>query len=319
MSEASGSMGDPNTSEIATASDSPPAEPVVERIAGGLQNGIKALIGANRKPPRLFKSLLHGSFLGHPLHPVMTDIPITAWLIAVLFDILWLVNGGAFAWAARGAQAAVLIGIAGALGSIVTGMADWSDTFGHERRVGLLHGLLNTGATLLFIVSALLRYGLFAGHLDLSLGAAENSAAAILGFLGLACVLYAAFLGGDLVFANATGVNHTHFEPHVEQFERVGALADMPANGMRKVIAAGAPVLLVRLGERIYAISSTCSHDGGPLDEGELQKDGQVVQCPWHSSRFDVRTGHVLTGPATVAAPRYETRIVDGQIEVKRQ
>jgi nitrite reductase/ring-hydroxylating ferredoxin subunit len=73
---------------------------------------------------------------------------------------------------------------------------------------------------------------------------------------------------------------------------------------------------LLQQGEQVYAISATCPHAGGPLAEGSLQ--GDVVECPWHGSRFCMRDGRVLTGPATVNAPRYEVRIRNGQIEVKR-
>lgn len=81
-------------------------------------------------------------------------------------------------------------------------------------------------------------------------------------------------------------------------------------------IPCGVPVVLLRLGLQFFAISATCPHAGGPLDEGALQ--GDVVECPWHGSRFCIRDGRVLSGPATVNAPRYDVRLRDGHIEVKR-
>jgi nitrite reductase/ring-hydroxylating ferredoxin subunit len=169
---------------------------------------------------------------------------------------------------------------------------------------------------MLYLISLLLRYNVFSGSIDFSLSAAESVGGAIVGFVGLACVLYAAYLGGDLVFANATGVNHTAFEPVVEDFERVAPLDEVPQHTIYKVMAAGVPVILIRMGTNVYAIGATCTHDGGPLNEGELQ--GEAVQCPWHGSRFNVKTGRVLTGPATVAEPRYDARVRDGYVEVKR-
>jgi len=317
MRDSSGSdINESGTSSAATDTNAPPAEPATERIAESVQNIVKAVIGSNRKPPRLFKTLLNGSFLGHPLHPVLTDVPIAAWLIAAIFDILWLINPESLSWAARGAQAAVLIGFLGALGAVATGLTDWSDTFGHERSVGFLHGLINSSATLLYLISLLLRYNVFSGSIDLSLSAAESVAGAIVGFVGLALIFYGAYLGGDLVFAYATGVNHTAFEPVVEQFERVAPLDEVPQNAIYKVVAAGVPVILIRMGTNVYALGATCTHDGGPLNEGELQ--GNAIQCPWHGSRFNVTTGRVLTGPATVAEPRYDARVRDGYVEVKR-
>jgi nitrite reductase/ring-hydroxylating ferredoxin subunit/uncharacterized membrane protein len=303
--------------EANTEESAPPApESLTDRISEGAQNVIKAIVGSNRKPPRLFKSLLNGAYLGHPLHPVLTDVPITAWLIAAIFDIIWLINPETASWAARGAQAAVLIGFLGALGAVATGLTDWSDTYGHERRVGFLHGLLNSTATLLYLISLLLRYNVFSGTIDFSLSAAESVPAAIVGFVGLAFVLYAAYLGGDLVFTIGTGVNHTAFEPVVEEFERVAPLDEVPQNALYKVVVAGVPIILMRMGTNIYALGATCTHAGGPLDEGELQ--GEAVQCPWHGSRFNIKSGRVLTGPATVAEPRYDTRVRDGYVEIKR-
>ncbi len=314
--ETSGSPSDTSSDAATEESAAPQTESLTDRISEGAQNVIKAIVGSNRKPPRLFKSLLNGAYLGHPLHPVLTDVPITAWIIAAIFDIIWLINPESASWAARGAQAAVLIGFLGALGAVATGLTDWSDTYGHERRVGFLHGLLNSTATLLYLISLLLRYNVFSGTIDFSLSAAESVPAAIVGFVGLAFVLYAAYLGGDLVFAIGTGVNHTAFEPVVEEFERVAPLDEVPQNAIYKVVAAGVPIILIRMGTNVYAIGATCTHAGGPLDEGELQ--GDAVQCPWHGSRFNVKSGRVLTGPATVAEPRYDTRVRDGYIEIKR-
>jgi nitrite reductase/ring-hydroxylating ferredoxin subunit len=311
-------MSDLPAPQEATAS----REPLLDRIAAGLQRPIKALVGSNRRPPRLLKSLLNGTWLGHPLHSVVTDIPITAWLLTAIFDLVWILDPAGNLWAARAAQATTLVGLAGAVGAIVTGSTDWSDTYGHERRVGLWHGLLNTLATVLYAISAAQRFGLFAGGLDLAPAAGETLTGAIVGFVGLAAMLFAAFLGGDLVFGNAVGVNHTLFEPVIEQFEPATALADVPPNSLYRVEVSGAPVLLIRMGgawgggERVYAIGAVCSHAGGPLHEGELQKN--AVQCPWHGARFNIRTGRPLTGPATTPVPRYDVRIRDGQIEVKR-
>lgn len=302
-----------------TPSANPSREPFLERLSDALQHGIKVLVGSNRSSPRLVKSLLSGTYLGHPLHPVVTDIPIGAWLLAAVFDIIWLFAPGASVWAARGAQALVLAGLVGALLAILSGSSDWSDTYGHERRVGLLHGTLNTAATIIYLISAALRFGVSSHGLDLAPGAAASTAGAIVGFVGLALVIVAAYLGGDLVFTNATGVNHTHFEPVVEQFVPVGPLADVPQNALYRVMADGAPVLLVRMGDSIAAIGATCSHDGGPLHEGQLVSHGKAVQCPWHGSRFRLRSGRVLTGPATANVPRYDVRIREGQVEVKRR
>jgi nitrite reductase/ring-hydroxylating ferredoxin subunit/uncharacterized membrane protein len=279
----------------------------LERLSDGLQHLIQVVIGSQRKPPRRLRSLLNGTWLGHPLHPVITDIPITAWMLTALFDIIWLISPAHNTWAAYGALVTVIVGLLGALGAIVTGFTDWSDTYGSERRVGLNHSIFNVSATMLYLISFLLR---------LLAGPGDGVAAAILGFVGLACVLYAGYLGGEMVFTKGTGVNHTAWEAGSEDYEAVIPLEKVEEQKLYRVTASGVPVVLLRQGEQVYAISATCPHAGGPLDEGSLQ--GDVVECPWHGSRFCMRDGRVLTGPATVNAPRYEVRIRNGQIEVKR-
>ncbi len=107
----------------------PPApQPFTERLSDSLQHWIGVVVGSQRKPPRRLKSLLNGTWLGHPLHPVMTDVPITAWMLTAVFDVIWLIAHPA--WAAYGAFVTVIVGLLGALGAIVTGLTDWSDTYG---------------------------------------------------------------------------------------------------------------------------------------------------------------------------------------------
>ena len=285
----------------------PEPQPFAERLSDTLQHLIQVVVGSQRKPPRRLKTLLNGTWLGHPLHPVITDVPVTAWVITAVFDVIWLISPTTFAWAARGAEVTVVIGLLGALGAIVTGLTDWSDTYGAERRVGLDHALFNATATILYLVSFILR---------LLAGPGDSIAAAIIGFLGLASVTYAAYLGGDMVFAKGTGVNHTAWEAAGEDYEAVLPLEGVEENKLYRVTSAGVPVVLLRQDLQFYALSATCPHAGGPLDEGKL--DGDVVECPWHGSRFCMRDGRVLTGPATVNAPRYDVRVRNGQIEVKR-
>jgi nitrite reductase/ring-hydroxylating ferredoxin subunit len=109
-------------------------------------------------------------------------------------------------------------------------------------------------------------------------------------------------------------------------FQLASPLEDLPPNSMRGATIAGTPVLLVREGDRVYALEPRCGHMGGPLAEGALQ--GHVVTCPWHGSQYDARTGHAIRGPYRIpgvsrllkglAAPRttYPARIVGGSVEV---
>lgn len=285
----------------------PTPQPFLERLSDGLQHMIQVAVGAHRKPPRRLKSLLNGTWFGHPLHPAITDVPIAAWMLVAVFDVLWLISSTTFAWAARAAEVSVFIGLLGALGAVVTGLTDWSDTYGSERRVGLIHAFYNGSATILYLISFVLRLPQAAG---------DSLLAAIIGFVGLVSVIYAAYLGGEMVFTKGTGVNHTAWEAGSEDYEAVLPVVQVEENRLYRVSASGVAVVLLRQGMQFYAISATCAHAGGPLDEGTLQ--GDVVECPWHGSRFCLRDGRVLTGPATMNAPRYDVRVRDGQVEVKR-
>jgi len=302
MSETPTPVSAPETSP---ESQSPP-QPFAERLSDQLQHIIQVAIGAHRKPPRRFKSLLNGTWFGHPLHPAITDVPVTTWMLTAIFDIIWLITHTT--WAAYGAFVTIIVGLLGALGAIVTGLTGWSDTYGPERRVGLNHALFNALATLLYLASFVLR---------LVNGPGDSNVAAILGFIGLVSVIYAAYLGGEMVFTKGTGVNHTAWEAAGDDYEAVMSLTSLEENTLYRVTVASVPVVMLRQGLQISAISATCPHAGGPLDEGAL--DGDVVECPWHGSRFCMRDGRVLTGPATVNAPRYEVRVRNGQVELKRR
>ncbi len=283
------------------------ANRVIERLSDGLQNAINTIYLAKGKGRRPVKSFLNGTWLRHPLHPLLTDVAIGGVVTTAVLDIIWLAAPGASVWAPRAAEVTLAAGLAGMLGSIGTGLADWADTYGAERTVGLTHGALNILAFIAYLVSGVLR-------LQASTG--DTVTAAIIGFAAFALVTVAGFLGGDMVFHHGTNVNHTAWEHSTEDYEAVGALAGIPENALTRVVVGGVPVVLVRLGDKIAAIAATCTHAGGPLDEGTLA--GDVVTCPWHGSRFHLTTGRVVTGPATSSEPRYDARVRDGVVELKR-
>jgi nitrite reductase/ring-hydroxylating ferredoxin subunit/uncharacterized membrane protein len=272
-------------------------EPLADRLQSTLTNAFAAAGPAGQE----VADALHGRWLGHPLHPVLTDIPIGSWTTAAVLDALEQVTGNRAL--GRGADAAIGVGILGALGAAVTGLTDWRHTEGRARRLGLVHGLLNTGALALYTTSMVLRQ------------LQARSAGRQVAVLGYVVANAAAYLGGHLVFGEQVGVDHTAAQAPPAHFVPVLTEAELPENDLRQVLADGMPVLLLRRGDRIHAIAATCSHLGGPLAEGRLD-DGSVV-CPWHGSRFALDSGAVLNGPATFPQPCFETRVRDGQIEVR--
>jgi nitrite reductase/ring-hydroxylating ferredoxin subunit/uncharacterized membrane protein len=251
---------------------------------------------------RPMKNVLHGTPLGHPLHPLLTDVPIGAWTVLVVLDLVHLATGATFG---RAAEIAVWAGIISALGAWLAGYTDWADTEGVERRTGLTHGVLMSVTILLFLVSAIER-----------LNGVSSPLPEIIGFVGYGLVAVAGYFGGELPYGFATQINRNAVADLPEDFVRVGRAAEVaegkPVLGQS---AEGLRVLLFRNGNVITAIYDRCSHAGGPLHEGRV-KDG-VVTCPWHASRFGVEDGVVKGGPATFPQQRFEVRVRDGAVEVK--
>jgi nitrite reductase/ring-hydroxylating ferredoxin subunit/uncharacterized membrane protein len=272
-------------------------DPLGER----LQNGILAVWQAAGTTGQRVKNFLHGVWLGHPLHPVLTDVPLGAWTVALTLDAMDSIGGRSRF--ARGADAAVAVGLAGAVGAAVTGMNDWAHTAGRSRRIGLAHGLLNTTAAALYTTSFVLRRR----------GArAEGQGVAMLGF---AVSMAAAYLGGNLVYHERVGVSHADDRPGPRDFVAVLADAELAEGQMRRVNAEGVSMVVARHRGAVFAIGEVCSHMGGPLAEGQLE--GETVRCPWHGSRFALDDGRVLEGPATFPQPCFDTRIRAGRIEVR--
>lgn len=248
------------------------------------------------------KNFLHGTWLGQPLHVILTDIPIGAWTAAICFDAVDSMRGRRQFHAA--ADASVALGIVGALGAAVTGLTDWQDVDPPARRIGLVHGLLNVASVALFGGSLIARRK---GARDTGRGLAA---------LGYAVSATAAHLGGDLVYDKKIGVDHSAGEKLPANFTRVVAESELKEEKPLRAEHDGTSILLVRRGSQIYALAETCSHLGGPLSEGKLQ--GDTIQCPWHGSRFCLTNGQVVDGPAVHPQPCLEARIRDGQIEVRR-
>lgn len=259
---------------------------------------IQRVVGAIYKPlggpGQSLKSFLHGTWLGHALHPVLTDVPLGAWTVAIVADLV------AYSGKLKPevGDFCVLIGLVAASGAVVTGYNDHHETIGHELRLATAHGLLMTLTTAIYTASFLLRW--------LGGGSARDLAV-VLGVVGYVLLISAAYLGGDLVFGIGLMVNRNAFiDGPEENFVRVGRPQDFAEGQMKQVDAGGMAVLVVRYGGQLHAISNTCAHAGGPLDEGEL--DGTRVTCPWHGSRYDVVTGHVVRGPATFSQPTLNVR-----------
>jgi nitrite reductase/ring-hydroxylating ferredoxin subunit/uncharacterized membrane protein len=251
--------------------------------------------------PRLH-NLLDGTWLGIPLHPALTDVPVGAWTSAFVLELVAALTGSETA--EKAADGALAVGIAGALPAAATGTADWRDLIGEERRIATVHALLNVAGLALNVSSLAQR------------ARGNRAAGRALSAAGLAISGSAAHLGGELSFGLGVRVNHTFADAQPSEFVAVADEPVVQGQDVKTVSVDGTSVLIARSqsGE-LCAIANTCSHLGGPLNEGT--RDGDVIACPWHGSRFDLCSGRVLEGPAVFAQPRYEVRTNNGKIEVR--
>ena len=247
--------------------------------------------------PRVVRNLLSGTDLGHPLHPVLTDLPIGAWVMSALLDAA----GGPAAEGA--ADLLVAAGVVAAVPTAAAGLNDWSDTVGPETRIGLVHAALNTTALSLYLASLIAR------------ARGRRRGGKVLGLAGLGVLTGGAYLGGHLSFGMGVNVNRTGWEQRPDQWTPVLSDTELADGTLRKADAGGVPVLLYRTDGTVYALDSTCTHMGGPLEEGTIS-DGCVI-CPWHGSTFRFADGTIVRGPASTPEPCYQTRIQNGRIEVR--
>ena len=253
---------------------------------------------------RPLKLFLNGTWLGHPLHPLLTDVPIGAWTVAILLDLIALF----FDLPALGLAAAIAtgLGVLAALAAAAAGLMDWMDVDSPEKSVGVTHGILNTSATVLFAISLVIRWQ---SHWRPTLGAF------LVALVGYLVVSVGAYLGGGMVFRMGVMINRNAYRKGPDDFLPALAVAALQEGQPQRVEVSGQPILLLRSGERIYAIGAVCSHYGAPLEEGKVQ--GDTIQCPWHLSRFALDDGSVCEGPACAGVPAYEVRVINGQAEIK--
>ncbi len=274
----------------------------LDPVGRGLQVSVRRGFSLLGSPGGALRDLLHGSRgLGHPLHPAVTDLPLGAWAAGAVLDYVAHFTSTV---GTRAGDVALAVGLLVSLAAVATGLTDSEDTFGHELRVNVLHGLNMGLAEVLMAASLGLRWWAPLSWHPLALG---------LSTAGLAVAMAGMYVGGHLTFGIGTMVNRTAFVSGPTEFAPVGVAADFPEGALRRVEAAGMDVVVARCQGRLHALGGVCSHAGGPLAQGAL--DGTVVTCPWHGSQFDLRTGEVRRGPATFPQPRLTVRERDGVVE----
>lgn len=290
----------------------------LDRVAEPLH---KPLHAALSRVPAL-RDFLDGTWLGHPVHAAISDVPIGLWMSGQVLDVVALVSArrptsmqrlvgraGVLGLVRRsGTQRAAdrlhALGLASAFAVAAFGLADWTWTRGRTRRLGLAHGLTNLAIT-----------GLYAGSL-LARARRRRGVGVALSTAGFGALLFSAWLGGELVYKHGVGVSRAAFQGKGPRgWSDAGPAGILREGELRRVEAEGMPILLARHRGELRAIGDTCTHQGCSLSEGKLVGDRVVCDC--HGSEFRITDGKVLRGPATVSEPAFDVRVREGRLEIR--
>ena len=252
--------------------------------------------------PQAFKDLLHGTWLGHPLHPILAQVPVGTWLSAGVLDLFPLTRPAATLMISTGVAASVPTALAGA--------ADWSEQEIGVRRLGAVHAVTNVAAL-----------GLYAGSLA-ARAKGRGTLGRVLAYGGLGLAGGSAAVGGHMSYAQSSGASHsiTAARSLTHEWIDLGPLDDLEENRptLRTGEGQGAPVPLavVRRGARVDVFISACGHLGGPLAEGTVDqvRGDSCLVCPWHGSAFDLETGQPRRGPAASAQDKLDVRYESGRV-----
>ena len=267
----------------------------LDTVSEPLQRAVRSAVPQDSQ----VKDLLSGTWLGHPLHPPLTDVVVGAWTSALLLDLVGGKHGQ------EAADRLVAAGILAAVPTASAGLSDWAELRSESRRVGSVHALGNTTALLLHTLSWFARRR------------GERARGITLSALGYGVATFSAWLGGHLSFAKGVGVNQTAFEDAPREWTPVLDEAKLEEERPTAARANGLAVVLVRKGQQLYALADRCSHRGCSLHKGELNPD-ETLTCPCHGSTFRL-DGSIIKGPATSPQPAFDVRTTEGKVEIRRR
>lgn len=263
------------------------------------------------------KEIMEGKPIRTPLHPALVHLPIALFPLASLLDVgSWIVASPEVPLV-HAAFICLIAGLASALIAAVFGLVDFTDIRDDHpaKKTATAHLLLNLFAVGLFAASAGLRYS------DLD-EAATPLAPLCVSLVAVAVLSYSGYLGGILVYDDGIGVGRHRRRTRLPESTTivtgtgepiaVGTEQQLGEGETLRVDVDGTIVTVVRIEGAVYAFQEFCTHRQGPLSEGKFE--GCEVICPWHSSRFDVRTGAVTGGPAKIDLRTFRVDVRDGRI-----
>jgi nitrite reductase/ring-hydroxylating ferredoxin subunit/uncharacterized membrane protein len=278
----------------------------------------------------MIKETLQGKPLQHPLHPMLVHFPISLFALSFLLDLASLVFGDNPALV-QAAFYSMALGVFMALLAAAPGFVDYSDirNDSHAKRIGAYHMVLNLAVVALYAVNLGFRYG--------DLDAPQTPVLpVILSLLAIILLSVSGYLGGMLVYDDGIGVGR-HRRPFTPPRETLrissaklgpGEKSEssehifLPINSVENIKEGepwrldldGAIVTLIKLDGEFFAFQEFCTHRYGPLSEGRFHNG--KVQCPWHNSCFDIRTGEVSSGPAKIELRTFPVKVENGKVRV---
>lgn len=268
----------------------------LDRYGDRLQKIVQGTLRGQR-----VRDLLHGVWLGHPLHPALVQVPAGAWISTAVLDLM--------PGQRRAATTLTAVGTLSALPAAVAGFNDWAALSREQRRIGLVHAASNSvGLTL------------YAGSLAARL-TGRHQLGRTLGWLGLSAVGAGAYLGGHLAYKQGAQVNVSVSELHriSDGWHSVVDVIDLPQRELITREVDDVSLILYRHGDEVTAMLERCPHQSGPLGQGEVREiDGHAcVVCPWHGSAFRLNGGEVVHGPSPNDQQILPTRIIGGVVEAR--
>jgi len=250
-------------------------------------------------PTRPLKDFLNGTWLGHPLHAVLTDAPIGIFTAVILLDVL---NQRI------AADVTLVLGVLAMAAAAVAGLADYTDTDEVPRTRATLHATLMVVALLIYLASLVVR----------ATGPADRAVPIVLSIVGFVIVSAGAYVGGEVAYVFGNMINRHAWRGAGKKWLplQLPADAELPEDAPTKAKLGINNLVLVRQGETIFALHDQCAHAGGPLSEGSIV-DG-CIECPWHGSRYQLADGHLRRGPSVYDQPTYEVRRSEAGWEARR-
>lgn len=280
-----------------TLNEVPGFQSTAESVSRGIHNAV--LQGG--EPTRQLADALHGTWLGHPLHPALTDFVVGALTFGSLFNLIS--NGDEESGTNKAARLLIKAGIISAIPTALAGLTDYSTIPRRAMTTGAAHGLLNSTGLTLYLLS--LRNG----------GNGSSTGSKLFSTLGFGVMFVSAWLGGRMTYHDRVGVNKAEFPEGPDDWTSVMKEEELAEGEATRVDLDDSPVLLYKEAGEVFAIGAVCPHEGGPLEEGTFAN--QCVECPWHQSVFDLNDGSVVHGPSTYVVASYDTRVYRKRIQVR--